>query len=425
MVYLGTTSLYALGSSQYNRLRLPAGIIDPEQPEIRFQCIGETTGYGTVQFSADTVRAVENVLEHVQGFKHINSIFGEGHSPRLRKLTAGLNELGFPSDSLLRHNQKRLIYGVPLCEQAMDFLCGRNAKIPDYLYRPEQYPDASVRIVDFWRYRWLVNRLNYEPAMVKLMLTKSWKLSEKIPLAYESPQSQQPAGRETGEHYETPNLPDKGIEFWQRLAMSGSNVTSDELSPEELECLHISQPLEAFIIEHVQKGFSIILTGNAGDGKTHLLKQLEQALQDCGAIVEPDATAVMRYGDVTPILNNWRKAIEQGKPYCLAANEYPLYQLRIKGRDILPVIKEVDRQCRNRLVYGGEEDSDAFCEHVIVIDLSLRNPLAPGFAKLMLDKMLSDEALRHYAEKEADPVFTRNFVRLLEPDIRKFFIKKM
>jgi hypothetical protein len=87
LVYLGTTSLYALGSSQYNRLRLPASIIAPDQPKLRFQCIGETTGYGTVQFSSETVRAVETVLEQVQGFKHVNSIFGEGHSPRLRKLT--------------------------------------------------------------------------------------------------------------------------------------------------------------------------------------------------------------------------------------------------------------------------------------------------------------------------------------------------
>ena len=42
-----------------------------------------------------------------------------------------------------------------------------------------------------------------------------------------------------------------------------------------------------------------------------------------------DATAEMRGGDPGPILETWRKAIDGGQPFCLAANEYPLYQLRM------------------------------------------------------------------------------------------------
>lgn len=81
LVYLGTTSLYAVGSSQYQRLRLPAGIISPEQPELRYWRLGETSGYGSVQFSPETVRALEAVLLQQKGYRHINSIFGEGASP--------------------------------------------------------------------------------------------------------------------------------------------------------------------------------------------------------------------------------------------------------------------------------------------------------------------------------------------------------
>ena len=55
LVWLGTTSLYARGSSQYERLRLPAGVIGPEQAEIRYTRLGSTSGYGTVQFANDTV----------------------------------------------------------------------------------------------------------------------------------------------------------------------------------------------------------------------------------------------------------------------------------------------------------------------------------------------------------------------------------
>lgn len=419
LVYLGTTSLYAYGSSQYERLKLPEKTIASDQPEIRFQRIGETTGYGTVQFSPETVRSIEAVLHKVKGFKHVNSIFGEGHSPRLRKLTAGLAELGFPSEGLLKHNQKRLVYGIQLFNGTKDFLCGRIDEVPDYLCNPKLYVDASKKIIEFWRRRWLGSRLNYEPALVSLMLSKPWKLSEKIPVSpYDTQHKNSTSGEDTND-FSNPSNPNKDIEFWQKLAMAGSNVTSDELTNEELERLHVALPLESFIVDKVKEGFSIVLTGNAGDGKTHLLRRLEKELQEIGAVVEPDATAAMRKGHVTPIINSWRKAVSAGKPFCLAANEYPLYQIRIKGKGSLPLLDEVDRQCRGRLLYSDSSVSSEIKDKVLVIDLSLRNPLASEFAGAMIDKMLSDGALRSHAEAKIDPVFTRNFERLSEPFVKE------
>lgn len=75
LVYLGTTSLYALGSSQYERLRLPAGTIAPDQPELRYERVGHTSGYGTVQFAPETVRAVETVVTNREGFREVNSTY--------------------------------------------------------------------------------------------------------------------------------------------------------------------------------------------------------------------------------------------------------------------------------------------------------------------------------------------------------------
>ena len=63
LVWLGTTSLFSHGSSQYERLRLPAGVIAPDQPEIRYAYLGDTSGYGTVQFADDTVRALDGLLQ--------------------------------------------------------------------------------------------------------------------------------------------------------------------------------------------------------------------------------------------------------------------------------------------------------------------------------------------------------------------------
>jgi len=415
LVYLGTTSLYAVGSSQYQRLRLPAGIISPEQPELRYWRLGETSGYGSVQFSPETVRALEAVLLQQKGYRHINSIFGEGASPRLRKLNAGFRLLGFDPEHLLKHNQRRLIYGVDLFAGAARYLMNREDTLPDYLRAPEDYRHATARIAAFWRRRWLANRLDHAPALIDLHLRRGWRLSDHVPVST-GHQTLQAGSQGSAGGSEPPGT--EGLRFWRELAHAGFKVTSDELTPEELERLHIARPLEDFIIERVRQGDSLVLIGNAGDGKTHLLRRLAPKLTQLGAVVEPDATAAMPGGDLTPILEAWRKAAAENRPYCLAANEYPLYRLRTEGKQVFTMLCEVDRQCRERLAYGPFADHETARAQVLVIDLSLRNPLVPDFAGAMLDRLLEAPDLTAFFSTQRDPVFSRNYECLRHPQIR-------
>ena len=168
LVYLGTTSLYVHGSSQYNRLRLPAGTISPEQESVCFDAIGQTSGFGTVQFSTQTSKAIDAYLSHERDFREVNSVFGEGTSPKLRKLKMGLRRLGFDPDKLMQHRHQRLIYGVPLFPQARDWLQERVTELPNYVAAPEDYGDATERIAEFWRRRWLASRIRHGPTMAAL-----------------------------------------------------------------------------------------------------------------------------------------------------------------------------------------------------------------------------------------------------------------
>ncbi len=165
LVYLGTTSLYVHGSSQYNRLKLPAGTFAPDQPELRYQPIGVTRGFGTVQFSPETSRAIDALVSASRAFKDVNSVFGEGTSPKLRKMKQGMRLIGFNPDRMLRHQQQRLIYAVPLSERSREWLMERRSDLPGYLDDPAAYPDATGAIADFWRRRWLAGRLDaqYRP----------------------------------------------------------------------------------------------------------------------------------------------------------------------------------------------------------------------------------------------------------------------
>lgn len=419
LVYIGTTSLYAIGSSQYERLRLPAKIIAENQPEIRYNYIGLTSGYGTLQFSPETVRAVVKLLETKDGYQNVNSIFGEGPSPRLRKMSAGLQELGFDPELLLRHNQQRLIYAAGLCNQTFGYLRGESVILPEYITHPEKYRDATSRISSFWRSRWLASRLNHDPTMKTLALTKSWALSEELPiLKSEKIESMRSSSNMPTTESNSFGAAREEVDFWRELSIAGKNVNSDEFDELSFERLHVIRPLEEFILNKVREGYSIVLTGNAGDGKTHILKKLEPELTRLHAVVQPDATAAMRRGEVTPILNEWKKALSENKSYCIAANEYPLYELRLKGRDIIPQINEVDRQCKNRLAYGDDPIEEDTKDKVLVIDLSLRNPLNHDFLNALLSRLLSNPALIEFANSNFDPNLTNNFNHLSNPIVR-------
>ncbi|MGH6925215.1 MAG: hypothetical protein ACRED5_15900 [Propylenella sp.] len=205
-------------------------------------------------------------------------------------------------------------------------------------------------------------------------------------------------------------------ELWRTLAAAGPKATAEALTDDDFGRLHIAGRIEQFLREQVQAGQSVVLTGNAGDGKTHLLRHLKPDLERAGAIVIEDATALMRGDDPDLILAEWRNAIESGHPFCLAANEYPLYQLRMADRTA-PHLAEVSRQCRHRLAYG-DITSDESAGDVLVVDLSLRNPLSAHFVDSLLDTLLADTGLKSALAGSSEPVARRNIELLSQPRVR-------
>lgn len=165
LVLLCTTSLYGSGSSQYNRIKVPASILDgAEEDCICYEELGRSEAYGTSHFSKKSVSAMELVVSHGVGGRKVNSIFGEGVSPKLRKIRDGLSAIEFP-DELLRHGRQRIIYGVMLARNARDYLLGL-ANEPDYIFKKRGVA-ATNALADYWRSRWLLMRLEHAPALVE------------------------------------------------------------------------------------------------------------------------------------------------------------------------------------------------------------------------------------------------------------------
>jgi hypothetical protein len=123
---------------------------------IRYILLGPTIGYGSYHFSRETMGAMEPVLRQRQRGRQVNSIFGEGVNPKLRKVRGALDGVGLPSDLLLQHGNTRLVYAVPLATNFRDILLGK-ARRPRYVVPQSQ--ESTSQIVGFWSDRWLARRI--------------------------------------------------------------------------------------------------------------------------------------------------------------------------------------------------------------------------------------------------------------------------
>jgi len=157
LVLLGTTSLYGVGASQYHRLRFRVqGSGDRQASELSYVPLGHTAGYGSFHFSQETMASLEPVLSRLDRGRQVNSIFGEGVNPKLRKVRGALDAVGLPSDLLMQHTSPRIVYAIPLARNFREVLLGLASHA---IYILPQTKDSSRQIAAYWRERWLAKRI--------------------------------------------------------------------------------------------------------------------------------------------------------------------------------------------------------------------------------------------------------------------------
>jgi hypothetical protein len=168
MVFLGTTSLYGIGSSQYNRLRMPAERIGGRPGErLEYVEIGRSEAYGTSHFTTSTVDALVTLVQQSSNGQRVNSIFGEGVSPKLRKIRDGLSRLNFPTDALLQHGRARVLYGIPLARNFRQYLLGMDDS-PDYMFSLDHPKAGTDAISAWWMERWLSRRVDSDDVLLEV-----------------------------------------------------------------------------------------------------------------------------------------------------------------------------------------------------------------------------------------------------------------
>lgn len=159
---LTTTSLYGVGSSQYNRLVLRAQDHPGLPHDIKWGAIGKslTGGFGTLHLGGETAQALRSMAMSRHDARRVNNRFGEGTSPRLRQIREGLDALGLKSDAILHHATPRIFYGCELSPSSRMALL-------DLDDAGATYANASD-IGAAWRRRWVSNRARREETLVAL-----------------------------------------------------------------------------------------------------------------------------------------------------------------------------------------------------------------------------------------------------------------
>ncbi len=408
LVYVGTTSLYYVGSSQYNRLKIPKNVFDSDF-DVEWEKLGMTIGYGTMHISKATTQSLTEATS--DGYNRINHVFGEGASPKMRLLTMSIRELlessNEDSKDLTKHAMSRIVYGACLASNTLDYLMGKD-DAPQYYTDVNEYKEGTQKIIDYWTARWLGSRLNFEPIYQRIRNfdKESFLVGNQI---------NKDEGWTFKKLEEVPHMPVNdstkvGLKFIRDF-YRGASAYADHVDEELLAQIHLKTRLDDAIIKAAESGKDIVLTGNPGDGKTHIIRMLEDKLKrlPTPAIIELDASTLSN----EEIFHRWDRAHKEKAPFVIAINAAVLYAVYNAYPDFEP-IKEAYSQMVHSVVFHDESGQS---DSLVVFDLSKRDVLTKEIVEQAILKMTSEE---HYTECKncslyADCVVKKNCLVLRDP----------
>ena len=146
-----TTSMYGR-SSQYNRIKLKKEQYPSLKRDIQWEPIGFTKGKGVFHFTDETSKLLNEYFQFEEDYRHVNNVFGEGTSPKMRKLKTSLIMLGFNAEEMIEHGQEREFFAAIQSEKSKENLFfGKKSKLTE-----------KSKIKDLgqaWLNRWVVKRI--------------------------------------------------------------------------------------------------------------------------------------------------------------------------------------------------------------------------------------------------------------------------
>lgn len=174
LLAITTTSLYGVGSSQYNRIKIPANYVEGMPNKFEWKKLKLTTGFGVTHISDETVKLMKKLSHKYHGSRRVNSVFGEGSSPKVRLIRDALIILGIDDSVIMKHGMSRIVYACEYYPNARGDLSGFNPSKAS-----NEIPSVST-LSKAWIKRWVVNRLKREETVVKLKKLNKDSVAKKL-----------------------------------------------------------------------------------------------------------------------------------------------------------------------------------------------------------------------------------------------------
>lgn len=393
LVYVGTTSLYYVGSSQYNRLKIPGSVFGRDY-DVQWKELGNTFGYGTMHISRTTTMCLNEAVG--DDSRLINHVFGEGASPKFRLLTMGVTKLlesapDADPKEFTKHAMQRIVYGACLAKNTTEYLLGYDQE-PIYYTDMTDYETGTQKVIDFWRNRWLKSRLNYEPIYQRIREFDKASLL----VSNEFMEDETVTFEELREGAAMPTTGKKEKLNFVRGFYRGTSAFAEHIPADLLSIIHVETKLDDAIRSNISEGKDVVLTGNAGDGKTHIIKILEADLIATGK--NPDFMLDASEKSSEEIYARWKNARDNSRPFVIAINAailFALHEYCVNNRLNFVPVDEAFNLMQQSITFHGESIS---YQDLVVYDLNERNVLAKDFIKSAIDK-LSDDALFEECEE--------------------------
>lgn len=150
------------------------------------------------------------------------------------------------------------------------------------------------------------------------------------------------------------------------------NSYAEVFEEDDIRKIHVETGVEHVLKEYIKKKKFILITGNPGDGKTHLIRSLKDLLDEHNAFIELDINEVENYEE---FLDNLKEAIDNNRPCIIAVNEYPLIAMLDQLKERFPYYREILELKDNSIIYNNDVITDNGGSKVVIIDLNSRNLL--------------------------------------------------
>ncbi len=188
------------------------------------------------------------------------------------------------------------------------------------------------------------------------------------------------------------------VDFIKKL-YNGKNCYSDHMDREQLELLHIHSSVEDIILNLINKNKIIFLTGNPGDGKTFIIRAIEDSIKDKHIYIETDVNKVEKY---ETIVSNIVDCFEKKSGAIIAVNEYPFYKLQREIRKASQSLYDHIQSAKSTCI--TYDISDIRTGDVVVIDLNERNLLddKSNLPEQILDKICFLIRQDDYIDKDVE-----------------------